>query len=177
MTAEVIRVEGVTKVYQMGHNEVHALRGIDLKVESGEMVAVMGASGLLDTAEPNLTRFLFTDPRAKTFFTDWDELADAQVIDLWMAPAAENAEWFSSELAPAAGAEFTRRLNRHTVPDRTTLRLAHPAEGALRLHRETLELPTDFQQLIVLLPADEETAAAVRRLRDASGGRRLKAIS
>ncbi|HKE44954.1 MAG TPA: ABC transporter ATP-binding protein [Steroidobacteraceae bacterium] len=42
---EVIRVEGVTKVYQMGHNEVHALRGIDLKVERGEMLAVMGASG------------------------------------------------------------------------------------------------------------------------------------
>ncbi len=43
--AEVIRVEGVTKVYQMGRNEVHALRGIDLKIESGEMIAVMGASG------------------------------------------------------------------------------------------------------------------------------------
>ena len=29
----------------MGRNEVHALSGIDLKIESGEMVAVMGASG------------------------------------------------------------------------------------------------------------------------------------
>jgi putative ABC transport system ATP-binding protein len=45
VATEVIRVEGVTKVYQMGHNEVHALRGIDLKVERGEMLAVMGASG------------------------------------------------------------------------------------------------------------------------------------
>jgi putative ABC transport system ATP-binding protein len=42
---EVIRVEGVTKVYSMGRNEVHALRGIDLKVEHGELLAVMGASG------------------------------------------------------------------------------------------------------------------------------------
>jgi putative ABC transport system ATP-binding protein len=41
----VIRVEHVTKVYQMGKNEVRALRGVDLRVERGEMIAVMGASG------------------------------------------------------------------------------------------------------------------------------------
>ncbi len=43
--AEVIRVEGVTKVYQMGRNAVHALRGIGLTVRRGEMIAIMGHSG------------------------------------------------------------------------------------------------------------------------------------
>jgi putative ABC transport system ATP-binding protein len=43
--AEVIRVEGVTKVYQMGRNAVHALRGISLTVQRGEMIAIMGHSG------------------------------------------------------------------------------------------------------------------------------------
>src|SRR5581483_5892502 len=43
--AEVIRVEGVTKVYQMGRNAVHALRGITLSVRRGEMIAIMGHSG------------------------------------------------------------------------------------------------------------------------------------
>ena len=43
--AEVIRVEGVTKVYQMGRNSVHALRGITLSVRRGEMLAIMGHSG------------------------------------------------------------------------------------------------------------------------------------
>ena len=41
----VIRTEGLTKVYKMGNNEVHALRGVSLTVEKGEMIAVMGASG------------------------------------------------------------------------------------------------------------------------------------
>jgi putative ABC transport system ATP-binding protein len=41
----VIRVEGITKVYSMGRTQVHALRGVDLTVEPGEMIAVMGASG------------------------------------------------------------------------------------------------------------------------------------
>jgi putative ABC transport system ATP-binding protein len=44
-TPHVIRVEGVTKVYQMGTQTVHALRGVDLNVKSGEMIAVMGHSG------------------------------------------------------------------------------------------------------------------------------------
>ncbi len=41
----VIRTRGLVKVYSMGATEVRALRGIDLTVEAGEFVAVMGASG------------------------------------------------------------------------------------------------------------------------------------
>ena len=36
---------GITKVYKTGTVEVRALRGIDLHVAAGEMVAIMGASG------------------------------------------------------------------------------------------------------------------------------------
>src|SRR3954462_4746910 len=41
----VIQINGVTKVYTMGDNKVFALRGVDLTVEKGEMIAVMGTSG------------------------------------------------------------------------------------------------------------------------------------
>jgi putative ABC transport system ATP-binding protein len=44
-THPVILLHRVTKTYRTGSVEVHALRGIDLTVERGEFVAIMGASG------------------------------------------------------------------------------------------------------------------------------------
>jgi putative ABC transport system ATP-binding protein len=41
----VIAVQDVTKVYQMGEIQVHALRGVSLQVRRGEMMAIMGPSG------------------------------------------------------------------------------------------------------------------------------------
>jgi putative ABC transport system ATP-binding protein len=43
--APVISLTGITKVYGMGETTVHALSGIDLTVERGDYVAIMGASG------------------------------------------------------------------------------------------------------------------------------------
>ena len=45
MSEYVIDAEGITKVYQMGEIEVHALRGVSLKVERGEVISIMGPSG------------------------------------------------------------------------------------------------------------------------------------
>ncbi|HET7005944.1 MAG TPA: ABC transporter ATP-binding protein [Candidatus Binatia bacterium] len=42
---EVIRVKDLQKIYRMGDVEVPALRGINLIIERGEFVAVMGSSG------------------------------------------------------------------------------------------------------------------------------------
>jgi putative ABC transport system ATP-binding protein len=40
-----IQIEAMTKIYQMGDIQVHALRGITLTVQPGEYMAIMGASG------------------------------------------------------------------------------------------------------------------------------------
>ena len=44
-TVPVIQVEDVHKYYDLGETKVHALRGVDLKIEPGEFVAIMGSSG------------------------------------------------------------------------------------------------------------------------------------
>jgi putative ABC transport system ATP-binding protein len=41
----LIEMDGVHKIYRMGKTRVHALAGVDLRIDEGEMVAVMGPSG------------------------------------------------------------------------------------------------------------------------------------
>jgi len=41
----MIELENITKVYHMGKVEVHALNGISLSIQKGDMLAIIGASG------------------------------------------------------------------------------------------------------------------------------------
>src|ERR1700733_12720041 len=41
----IIEIRGLTKTYEVGDVPVHALRGVDLEVQQGEFVAIVGASG------------------------------------------------------------------------------------------------------------------------------------
>lgn len=148
----------------------------DILARTSGYESVMDGSGLLDAAAPNLTHYVFTHPRARTFLADWGDVADEQAFDLWLGPSVENSEWFTAELAPIAGPDFTQRLNRHVVPQRGVLRLNHPSGCELRLLRETLELSADAQQLVVFLPADDWTAQSLGQLRVAPQGV-LRAIS
>jgi putative ABC transport system ATP-binding protein len=45
VTAPLIELQGIERVFRLGDSAVHALRGLDLRIGAGEYVAVMGPSG------------------------------------------------------------------------------------------------------------------------------------
>ena len=45
MAGALIQLRGIEKIYRVGVETIHALRGVDLDIQENEMVAIMGSSG------------------------------------------------------------------------------------------------------------------------------------
>ncbi|HEY51257.1 MAG TPA: ABC transporter ATP-binding protein [Dehalococcoidia bacterium] len=54
----MIELDNITKIYRMGKVEVPALRGVDLTIKQGEMVAIVGVSGSGKSTLMNIIGFL-----------------------------------------------------------------------------------------------------------------------
>jgi putative ABC transport system ATP-binding protein len=81
MTAPVLLLSGVTREHQQGETTVHALRGVDLAVSAGELVAVMGPSGSGKSTLLHIAGGLDTPTAGRVLVEDRDlaTLSPAQV--------------------------------------------------------------------------------------------------
>ena len=71
-TASLIELRGITKVYGHGEAAVHALRGVDLSVGSGEFVAIMGPSGSGKSTAMNIMGCLDTPTVGSYHFSGYE---------------------------------------------------------------------------------------------------------
>ncbi len=83
-TDTIIRIEDVWKTYEMGTQLVHALRGLSVKVSSGEYVAIMGASGSGKSTLMNIIGCLDTPTKGSYELSgrDVSRLSDNQLAEV-----------------------------------------------------------------------------------------------
>jgi len=80
----MLQLENVTKVYKAGQTEVPALRGISCRIESGEMVSIVGPSGSGKSTMMNIIGCLDkpTSGRYLLDGTEVSELNDNQLAEI-----------------------------------------------------------------------------------------------
>jgi len=72
----VFRARGLSKVYQVGDGEVHALRAVDLDLHRGEFVVILGPSGSGKSTLLNILGGLDIPTTGRVAFLDHDLTAD-----------------------------------------------------------------------------------------------------
>src|SRR5574344_1576436 len=81
---EIIKIENIYKIYQVGDQEVRALDGVSLSIYKNEYVAIMGPSGSGKSTMMNILGCLDTptDGRYVLNGNDVSEMEDSQLADV-----------------------------------------------------------------------------------------------
>lgn len=84
MKREIIRIEGIRKIYKPGSQQVNALDGIDIIIRENEYVAIMGPSGSGKSTMMNILGCLDTPTEGVYMLngTDVSKMNDSQLADV-----------------------------------------------------------------------------------------------
>jgi putative ABC transport system ATP-binding protein len=181
--APVFRLQGLRKTYGQGEAAVHALRGVELTIEAGELIVLLGPSGSGKSTLLNVLGGLDRPTAGHAFFGDLDiaTAGDAEITRYRRLNVGFVFQFYNliASLTAAENVELVTEIATDPMPARDALELV--GLGA-RAHHFPAQLSGGEQQRVAIARAiakrptvllcDEPTGA----LDVATGIRVLEAI-
>jgi len=154
----MIQLDGIGKIYQMGKRQLEVLHGVTLRIEKGEMVAIMGPSGSGKTTLLNLIGCL-DKPTSGTYVLDGKEVSHLKAGELAQVRGQKIGFVFQTfnllpQFSALANVEVGLRYSRNTDHLRDKARQALTRVGlADRIGHRPTELSGGEQQRVAIARA------------------------
>jgi putative ABC transport system ATP-binding protein len=149
-----LRARGLSKVYQTGEVEVHALRGLDLVLETGELVVLLGPSGSGKSTLLNILGGLDTATSGEAWFLDHElsRLDDAGLTQYRRDHVGFVFQFYNliPSLTALENVGLVTEIARDPMPPAEALGLVGLAE---RLHHFPAQLSGGEQQRVAIARA------------------------
>jgi putative ABC transport system ATP-binding protein len=156
---DVVKVENVTRSYQVGEVETQALRGVDLAIESGEFTALVGPSGSGKTTLLQIIGCLDQPTTGKVFINGQDvsHLNRGQRADMRRGTIGFVFQFFAliPTLSAYENVEMPLLLNGHSPAERKdrVLHLLKSVDLADRANHRPDQLSGGQQQRVAVARA------------------------
>ena len=149
-----LRARGLCKVYRTGDVEVHALRGLDLVLETGELVVLLGPSGSGKSTLLNILGGLDTATSGEAWFLDHElsALDDAGLTQYRREHVGFVFQFYNliPSLTATENVALVTEISRNPMAPEDALRLVGLGE---RLHHFPAQLSGGEQQRVAIARA------------------------